>query len=75
VLFIVIYWTVSFLIFIIQENLSEELHRKLVHNSRRGAADASVKPNKDEKSRIDKILQSAGSGPRTSEENDFLYRY
>ena len=57
-----------------QENLSEELHRKLVHNSRRGAADATVKPNKDEKLRIDRILQSVGGGQMTNDEKDFIYR-
>ncbi len=57
-----------------QENLSEEQHRKLVHNSRRGAADATVKPNKDEKQRIDKIIQTVGGDKMTSEERDFLYR-
>lgn len=58
-----------------EENLSEEQHRKLVHNSRRGASDSTVKPNKDEKQRIDKIIQTVGGEKMSGEERDFLYRY
>lgn len=57
-----------------QENLSEEQNRRLCHNVRRGATDSSAKPNKDEKKRIDKILQSVRVQIST-EDMDFLYRF
>lgn len=56
------------------ENLAEEQNRRLNHNVRRGATDATAKPNKDEKKRIDKILQSVGNRMST-EDMDFLYRF
>eukprot|EP01039_Chlorochromonas_danica_P008751 gene8751-9645_t len=57
-----------------QENLAEDLNRRLSHNVRRGSTDATTKPNKDEKKRIDKILQSVGNQLST-EDLDFLYRF
>ncbi len=53
--------------------MSEEQNRRLCHNTRRGAADASVKPNKDEKMKIENIIQSVGSQISTTD-MDFLYR-
>lgn len=53
--------------------MAEDLNRRLSHNVRRGSTDATTKPNKDEKKRIDKILQSVGNQIST-EDLDFLYR-
>lgn len=56
------------------ENLYEELNRRLTHNVRRGTADSTVKPNKDQKARIDRIISAVGN-LMTTEEMDFLYRF
>lgn len=57
-----------------QENLCEEQNRRLTHNVRRGTADSTVKPNKDQKLRIDKIISAVGNLMST-DEMDFLYRF
>lgn len=57
-----------------QENLFEEQNRRLTHNVRRGTADSTVKPNKDQKARIDRIISAVGN-LMTTEDMDFLYRF
>lgn len=57
-----------------QENLCEEQNRRLTHNVRRGTADSTVKPNKDQKMRIDKIINAVGNQMST-DDMDFLYRF
>lgn len=57
-----------------QENLAEELNKRLSHNVRRGNADSTIKPNKEEKIRIDKILNTIGN-QMSLEDMDFLYRF
>ncbi len=58
-----------------QENLCEEQNRRLSHNVRKGAADSTVKPNKEEKARIDRIIQAVNSTQLSSSDMDFLYRF
>jgi hypothetical protein len=57
-----------------QENLSEEQNRRLCHNVRKGAADFTVKPNKEEKVRIDTIISSSVNVQMSSADMDFIYR-
>lgn len=58
-----------------QENISEEQNRRLSHNVRKGAADSTVKPNKDEKIRIDQIINSSVNSQMSSSDMDFIYRF
>lgn len=58
----------------LQENLAEDQNRRLTQHSRRGTADATAKPNKTERERIDKIVGAVG-GHLTPEEKDLIYRY
>jgi hypothetical protein len=59
-----------------QENLFEEQNRRLSHNVRKGgSADSTVKPNKEEKIRIDKIISSVNQTTMLSNDMDFLYRF
>lgn len=57
-----------------QENLCEDLNRRLSHNVRRGNADSTIKPNKEEKYIIDRVIQSA-SNQMSTEDMNFLYRF
>lgn len=56
------------------DNLAEDLHRKLNHYSRRGAIDATAKPNKREKECMDKIINSVSS-QMTTDDIDILYKF
>lgn len=58
-----------------QENLCEEQNRRLSHDVRKGAANSTVKPNKEEKARIDRIIQAVNSTQLSSSDMDFLYRF
>jgi hypothetical protein len=57
-----------------QENLSEDMNRRLNQNTRRGAADASAKPNLAEREKLDRILHRVGNH-MTVDEIDILYRW
>lgn len=57
-----------------QDNLYEEQNRRLTHNVRRGTADSTVKPNKEQKARIDRIISAVGNLMST-DDMDFLYRF
>lgn len=57
-----------------QENLSEQQYRCLAHDLLRGKLDPSIKPNLEDKGKIDKILNAAGTH-MLFEEMDLLYRY
>ena len=57
-----------------QENLSEQQYRCLAHEILRGKLDPSVKPSLEDKGKIDKILNAAGT-LMEFEEMDLLYRY
>jgi len=57
-----------------QDNLAEDQNRRLCQHSRRGAVDATAKPNRSEKERIDKLI-SAVSNHMTTEDIDLLYQY
>jgi hypothetical protein len=57
----------------LQDNLAEDQNRRLTQHSRRGAADATAKPNKSEKERIDKLVTAVSSHLNT-EEIDLIYR-
>ena len=56
------------------ENLAEQQYRCLAHDILRGKLDASVKPSLEDRSKIDKILNAAGT-LMVFEEMDLLYRY
>jgi phosphatidylinositol 3-kinase len=56
------------------DNLYEEQNRRLNHNARRGTADSTVKPNKDQKKRLDSIINSV-QNTMSTEDMDFLYRF
>ena len=58
-----------------QDNLAEDMSRRLTYNARRGAVDASAKPNKAEKERLDKIINSVGGHNLTVQELDLLHRF
>lgn len=58
----------------VQENLSEDMNRRLNQNTRRGAADASAKPNLAEREKLDRILHRVGNH-MTVDEIDILYRW
>jgi hypothetical protein len=49
------------------------MNRRLNQNTRRGAADASAKPNLAEREKLDRILQRVGNH-MTVDEIDILYR-
>lgn len=53
--------------------MAEDQNRRLSQHSRRGAVDATAKPNKSERERIDKVVNAVGSHMNT-EEIDLLYR-
>jgi len=57
-----------------QENLAEDLNRKLTQHSRRGAGDTTAKPNKAERERVDKVVTAVGSHMST-DEIDLLYKF
>ena len=57
-----------------QENLSEQQYRCLAHEILRGKLDPSVKPSLEDKGKIDKILNAAGTHMEF-QEMDLLYRY
>ncbi len=63
-----------FSVFTPQDNLAEDQNRRLCQHSRRGAVDATAKPNRAEKERIDKLI-IAVSNHMTTEDIDLLYRY
>ena len=54
--------------------MAEDQNRRLCQHSRRGAVDATAKPNRGEKERIDKLI-SAVSNHMTTEDIDLLYQY
>ena len=56
------------------ENLAEQQYRTLAHDTLRGTADPSAKPNVEEKERIDRIVNAAGTTLKY-EERDLLYRF
>ena len=57
-----------------QENLAEQQYRCLAHDILRGKLDPSVKPSLEDKGKIEKILNAAGTH-MVFEEMDLLYRY
>ena len=57
-----------------QENLAEQQYRCLAHDILRGKLDASIKPSLEDRGKIDKILNAAGT-LMVFEEMDLLYRY
>ena len=57
-----------------QDNLAEDQNRRLCQHSRRGAVDATAKPNRVEKERIDKLVNQV-TNHMTTEDIDLLYRY
>ena len=57
-----------------QENLAEQQYRCLAHDILRGKLDTSVKPSLEDKGKIEKILNAAGTH-MVFEEMDLLYRY
>ena len=56
------------------ENLAEQQYRTLAHDTLRATADPSAKPNVEEKERIDRIVNAAGTTLKY-EEKDLLYRF
>lgn len=59
------------------DNPCEAMYRRLAHDTirgRGGAGDASVKPNLEEKERLDRILRTPGDHMR-SEDKDLMYRF
>jgi len=53
--------------------LAEDQNRRLCQHSRRGAVDATAKPNRAEKERIDKLVNQV-TNHMTTEDIDLLYR-
>lgn len=64
----------SFFLPLRQENLSEEQNRRLSQNARRGAADATAKPNLAERELIDRVVTRVGNH-MSVDEIATLYRY
>lgn len=62
------------LVLLAQENLSEDQNRRLSQNARRGAADASAKPNLAEREQLERIVHRVGH-QMSVEEIDILYKY
>ena len=57
------------------DNPCEDMYRRLAHHTRcRGGSDHHIKPNLQEKERLDKILHAPGDHMKT-EEKDLLYRF
>lgn len=60
------------------ENPCEDLYRRLAHDTirRGGAGDTTVKPNLQEKERLDKILRTPAPGDHMrAEDKDLMYRF
>ena len=57
-----------------QENLAEQQYRCLAHEILRGKLDPSVKPSLEDKGKINKILNAAGTHMEF-DEMDLIYRY
>ena len=59
-----------------QDNLSEDMHRRINHNnSLRHNHDPLIKPNLTEKELIDRILRTTANHTMSFEEMDLLYRF
>ena len=56
-----------------QDNLAEAQYRCLAHDSIRGAADPKIKPNLQEKERLDQLAQMAGDHLH-EDDKDLLYK-
>ncbi len=54
--------------------MAEAQYRSLAHDTIRGAGDPKIKPNREEKEQIDRLVQSA-SDHLTAEETDLLYKF
>jgi phosphatidylinositol 3-kinase len=57
------------------DNLSEDMHRRMNHNTLRGNFDVHIKPNLKEKEMIDTILQAPANHSMAYEDMDLLYRF
>jgi hypothetical protein len=57
-----------------QDNLAELQYRSIAHDLIRGAADPSIKPNLQEKSKLDRIIGAPGTH-LTNDEMDLLYKF
>lgn len=58
-----------------QENLCEDMHRRMNHNVLRGKFDVHIKPNLREKEAIDAIIQAPANRSMSYEDMDLLYRF
>lgn len=57
------------------DNLYEDMHRKVTNNALRNNFDPNIKPNLKEKENIDRILQTTLNYVMTFEDMDLLYRF
>jgi len=56
------------------ENLAEQQYRCLAHDTLRATADPTAKPNVEEKERIDRVVNAAGTNLKYADK-DLLYRF
>lgn len=57
-----------------QENLAEKQYRSLAHDKIRGAADPKIKPNLQEKEKLDRLIQMAAD-TLSEDDKDLLYKF
>lgn len=57
-----------------QENLAEKQYRSLAHDKIRGAADPKIKPNLQEKEKLDRLIQMAAD-TLSENDKDLLYKF